>query len=72
MSYGDRTEFEEWEFVFQPRTQQGVISGAQPPGSNQQNPLGGQQNGQSATIGNQPLIPPTAPNPNTPSLIPRF
>ena len=45
MSYGNRTQFEEWEFVFQPGNQQGV-SGVAPQGNN--------QNGQSGQPGQPP------------------
>jgi hypothetical protein len=41
MSYGNRTEFEEWEFVFQPNAQ-----GTSGVGPQQQNPNGNPPNGQ--------------------------
>jgi type II secretory pathway pseudopilin PulG len=55
MSYGNRTQFEEWEFVFQPGNQQGV-SGVAPQGNNQNGGLPGQP----PTAGNSPngVVPP--------------
>ena len=69
LSYGNRTEFEEWEFVFQPGTQQGVSGVAPQNNQNGQPSPNGQTppNGTAPGNGNQPVPLPMQFNPGFPT-----